>query len=262
MNSKNIITLLIVSVFSISTMAQTTTVMPMDLKSQAIAESQLQGKQQKFATTTQVSSGMLTLKDPRPEVINRKFKYIAGLKAQSYSPKGIISTDMVGNLDLSTADSTIMPGFLIGINSSEFEINNLPEISYTIGMRADSEFASQPVKTIFKSGYTITDSRLNTSIIAAGPSLSFQLKNKPWIINPKLSLTAQYGTVTYTQTSANEFARFTRLAGLKAVMIDLDIPLTKNNSVYAGYSMRDLVDSETQLALQKDNLEVGTKVVW
>ncbi|MDG0817997.1 hypothetical protein [Bdellovibrio svalbardensis] len=232
----------------------------LSLREQAAAETRVEGQTQKNASDAQLdattASGMLSLKDPRPEVITRTWQYFAGLTAQSFTPRGIVSTDSVGNFDLSENGSTFMPGLAAGFLSPEMKTKAL---LWRVGLRGNAAFSSQEAAVRFPTGYTVSDARLNSTLFAFGPTVSLQWDRLQWLA---LTFTPQYGTVNYTQTSANEFAHFSKQTGYMSLNFGLDFQFSKQWSIFTEYSQRSLRDSYQELALQRDNFGLGTKVTW
>lgn len=231
----------------------------LSLRDQAIAENQTEGMTQKSATDAQVPSGMLTLKDPRPEVITRTWKLFAGLKAQNFQPRGSVSTDEVGTFDLGANDSTFMPGLVLGVMSPEMKSEYTGAVWFRYGLRGDAAFSSQKTNVTFPSGYTVNDNRLNTTLFAVGPAFSLQASRLSWLA---FTFAPQYGTLNYTQTSSNEYARFSKQTAYMALNYGLDFQIGNKWSVFTEYSQRSLRDSHQEIAIQKDNFELGTKVSW
>lgn len=226
------------------------------LRDQAAAEAHAEGQVRKSATDAQVASAMLSLKDPRPEIITRTWLYFAGFTAQSFQARGSITTDSVGRMDLSQNSSTFMPGLVVGIMSPAMPYSST---QWRLGLRADASFASQNTSITFPSGYTVSDARLNSTLLSVGPTFSLQWQSLPWVA---LTLTPQYGNIIYTQTASNDFAQFSKQSPYLAWNYGVDFQVAKSWSVFTEYSQRKLLDSKQEIALQNDNFELGTKVTW
>ncbi|HWU43424.1 MAG TPA: hypothetical protein VN132_08300, partial [Bdellovibrio sp.] len=208
------------------------------------------------ASDASVPSAMLSLKDPRPEVITRTWKYFAGFKAQSFKAHGNVTTDAGSNVDLGENSSTFMPGLMMGFTGPEWQAGRA---AWSLGLRGDASFASQGVTVTFPTGYSASDVRLNTMLFAVGPEFSFKLQNLPWLA---FVFSPQYGNVNYTQTSSNQFARFSKQTSYLAWNYGLEMSFTKKWSVFSEYSQRNLRDSHQEIALQQNNFELGTRVAW
>jgi hypothetical protein len=233
--------------FSVQAMSQT-------IREQALAETKIVATAQTSATDAQ-TTGMLVLKDPRPEILTRSWQYFAGLTAQNFQAEGK-ATNTTTTFDLSENGSTFMPGLTLGVMGPEW---NLKSVLISVGVRGDASFASQSVTAVLPSGYEAADARLNTTLMSAGPALSLRWDGLRWL---GLTFTPQFGNLNYTQTSSNDFAHFSKHASYAALNYGLDFRLTRKWSVFTEWSQRSLRDSQQEIALQKDNFEFGTKVSW
>ncbi|WP_413585016.1 hypothetical protein [Bdellovibrio sp. HCB274] len=236
--------------FSAVSWAQATSI---SLRDAALAETKIKGVS--TASATDAQTGMLVLKDPKPEVVSRPWQYIAGFTAQNFQAQGTVTTDAAGTFDLSQNGQTFMPGLMLGVMSSEWNVKN---ILISGGLRFNGSLASQSVSAKMPSGVVIDDARLNTSLLSGGVVLSLRHANLAWVA---VTVAPQYGTVNYTQSSTNDFAKFSKQASYNAINYGLDFRLTKKWSVFTEWSQRELRDT-TEIALQKDNFELGTKVSW
>ncbi len=237
-----------------------------NLRNQALAESQIDGQQKQSATTAQVSSGMLVLKDPRPEIITRSWKIFAGLKGQSYNPSGIHTSDSGTKFYLNKAGQAFMPGILIGAQTKKIELpkpfNLDPRIKWNFGIRADASLASQTTTTTFESGYNISDCRLNTMILSVGPSVSISWQQNTQKYLPTMTFTPQFGNLDYTQTSSNEYARFSRQFNFQSMNLELSFEASQSVQLFASYTQRTPLNPSNQMTIQKDSFDVGSKLTW
>lgn len=242
-------------IFSLScgAFAQTSSV---SLREQATNEMKVESQNQKTASDAQVSSGMLSLKDPRPEVVTRSWKYFAGFTAENFQPRGKVSTESVGDFNLGNNSSTFMPGLVAGFLTSDIKTG---PIAWKLGLRGNAAFSSQGTSLTFQNGYRVDDARLNSTLLAVGPMATLQWEKLQWL---SLTFVPQYGTVNYTQTSSNEFARFSKQTGYSALNFGLDFQFAKQWSIFTEYSQRNMRDEHQEIALEKDNFELGTKVTW
>ncbi|WP_374035089.1 hypothetical protein ACES2I_04580 [Bdellovibrio bacteriovorus] len=224
------------------------------LRDMAVAEAKYDGLAKQSATDAQVS-GMLTLKDPRPEIITRSWKYFAGFSVQSFQPEGIATKDGSGSFDMSENGTTVMPGLELGVMSPALQTKAL---LWKLGLRAKGGFASQSANVKLDSGYEIDDARLNTIMFSAGPVVSLGWERLPWL---SLNVSPQFGNISYTQSSSNDFATFSKSGAYESMNYGVDVMLGKKWSVFTEWSQRTLKDNN-EIALQKDNFELGTKVTW
>lgn len=225
------------------------------LKEQAQAEAKVTGKIQNSATDAQVS-GMLTLKDPRPDIITRSWKYFASLSVQTFQPQGLVELENASTFDLGKNDQTVMPGLELGVLSPQFSGK---KVLWQFGIRGKASIASQASQVKFSSGYDVDDARLNTTLLSVGPTVNLTWEKLPWLA---LTLSPQWGTLNYTQTSANDFAHFSKYAGYESLNYGFDFKVGRKWSLFTEWSQRSLKDSSNKIALQKDNFELGTKVTW
>ena len=238
---------------SSAAMAETSS---LSLKQQAMAENKIDGQAQKTASDAQVAPGMLSLKDPRPEVMTRTWVYFAGFTAENFQPRGTVATDEVGNFNLGNNGSTFMPGLTVGFLTPEMTTGPL---AWKVGVRGNGAFSSQGVSLTYPNGYHVSDARLNTMLLGVGPTMSLSWTRYNWLA---FTFTPQYGSVNYTQTSSNDFARFSKQSSYLGLNFGLDFQVAKKWSVFTEYQNRNMRDSNQDIALQKDNFELGTKVTW
>ena len=224
------------------------------LKKMALAETACETKEQSSATNAR-TEGMLSLKDPRPEIITRSWKYLFGLSLQSFQPQGTVNTDLAGTFDLGSNDSTILPALELGAMSPLLLTG---PAQWRLGGVAKFAYSSQKIDLTLASGYEVDDARLNTSMLSVGPAFSVQHEALNWLA---LTGTWQFGDLNYTQTSSTELASFSRHASFESVGLGLQFQLTKGWAVSTEWSDRKLRSDET-IALQKNNFELGTSVTW
>lgn len=223
------------------------------LKDKALAEYSDKGAITPTATDAQLE-GMLTLKDPYEEIISRSWKYFIGFSAQSFQAEGTASKD-ANSYDLSASESSIMPALEVGLLAPKFKTR---QVAWTLGLRAEAGFTSQSVDVVLESGYNIDDARLNSTIFSIGPTLLVQWEKFSWL---SLVLTPHMGSINYTQTSANEFATFSKHATFDGMSYGLDFAVSKKWSLFTEWTQRNIKDHQ-DIALQQDNFELGTKVTW
>lgn len=227
----------------------------LSMRDQALAESVNTGTTKKSASETQMESGVLRLKDPRPEALARTWKYFAAFSAQQFQSEGTANNEF-SSFDLSQNDKTVMPGIEVGVLSPAMNTENFV---WHVGARGQGSFASQSVQArIQSSGFLIDDARLNSTLLSVGPMVTVAWNRYEWL---SLTFVPEFGSMTYTQTSSNDFGKFSKSSGYKALSFGADVRVTPKMSVFTEYSQREL-NGDTQLALQKDNIELGTKVTW
>jgi hypothetical protein len=228
-------------------------VQEVSLREQALNENKNSGLNQKKASEVQMESGVLTLKDPRPEVQTRSWNYFVGFTAQQFQPEGKGTNDF-SSFDLGENGSTLMPGIEFGALSKDF---GSEDVLWNAGVRLKGSFSSQAATAVLPSGYVIDDARLNTTLLSVGPTVSVRWVRYNWL---SFVFTPEFGTMNYTQTSSTDYGKFSKQSGYKSLAYALDFRVSEKWSVFTEYAQRELNDN--QLALQKDNFELGTKVTW
>jgi hypothetical protein len=241
---------------SSSTLSTTAATAPSSMRDMAMAEAQVTGKQQATATDAQVASGYLTLKDPRPEIVGRSWKYFASLSLQSFQAEGSASNDSAETFDLGKNDSTVMPTIKLGAMTTPWATGSL---NWQFGARGQASFASQETSGILESGYQVNDARLNSTLLSVGPMLALSWQRLAWL---SVTFSPQWGTINYTQSSSNDLAKFSKQAGYESLNYGLDFQIGSKWSVFTEYSNRSLRDGNQQVAIQANNFELGTKVQW
>lgn len=226
----------------------------LSLKEQALAETKIEGLQKALASDAQVS-GMLTLKDPRPEVVTRPWMYFASFSAQAFQAEGVATKEGSGVFNLGKNGATVMPSIELGVISHPWKTAAL---NWKVGLRSKAHLASQNTEVTLPSGYKINDARLNTTLFSGGAVLAASWERFNWLT---LNVSPLIGKLSYTQTSSNEFASFSKHADFSSMGVGFDIAISKKWSVFSEWSQRQL-NGNSEIALQKDNFEFGTKVLW
>jgi hypothetical protein len=99
---------------------------------------------------------------------------------------------------------------------------------------------------------------LKSTLLSAGPTVTLAWERLSWL---SLNLGAQFGDLNYTQTSSNEFARFSQHAGYTAYSYGLGFQINRTWSVTTEWNQRSLNSNQT-VALQNNNFELGTQITW
>jgi opacity protein-like surface antigen len=212
-------------------------------------------KTQKQSSTDAKFSGILKLKDPRPEIITRDWKYFMGFKMQSLHPKGNVNNNVVGNFDLENNNATAHPSFEIGFSKP------LPNDDFFAnwGILMQTGFSTAPIKLTFPSGYSAPqDTHLNTLTSAIGAKLEVAL---PRFSSLYFNSSARVGRISYTQTSINDLAQFSEAASFYALGLGTSYNFYDNWQLTADYSNRK-ISQKSDLKIQSDNTELGLRVTW
>lgn len=224
------------------------------LREQAVTESKNLGPQKNQASEVQMESGVLALRDPRPMVTTRQWNYFVGVSAQQFQPQGTVASEL-NSFDLGKNGQTLMPAVEVGILSKDLRTQ---AILWNLGVQFKGAFSSQTVEATYQSGAVIDDTRLNSTLLSVGPSVAVRWEGYAWL---SLIFTPEFGSLTYTQTSSSQYGKFSKGAGYQALTTGLDFRVGEKWSLFTNYSQRELT-GQNQLALQKDNFELGTKVTW
>jgi opacity protein-like surface antigen len=230
-----------------------------ELKSRALSEIQQPGKIKNAPSDVQLSgTGMLSLKDPRPEIVGRKWDYFLGLSAQRFEPQGAASNDLTASsFELGNAGQTVMPALALGFRAPLYSQDQSWQLNWGLGAKVG--YASQSTTATFTTGYKHSDVRLTSTLISANPQLSFTALRAKW-------LTAiagyEWGNLTYTQSSSDELANFSVHSAYTGWNLGLDFNLTSNWAITTMYTQRRLTSKQDLLALQQDNYELGTRILW
>lgn len=230
---------------------------PASMRDMAMAAAQVtEKKEQKMASDAQVAGGYLTLKDPRPEIVGRAWKYFASLSVQNFQAEGSASNDSAETFDLGKNDSTVMPSIKLGAMTTPWATGPL---NWQFGARGQASFASQETSGLLESGYQVDDARLNSTLLSVGPMLALSWQRLAWL---SFTVSPQWGNLNYTQSSSNDLAKFSKQASYEALHYGLDFQIGSKWSVFTEYSNRSLRDGNEQVAIQANNFELGTKVQW
>ncbi len=255
MKAVNLLLWISSSLLAMPTFANTATSQSMkSLKDKALAEAKIEGLNKKTASDAQIS-GMLTLKDPRPEVVTRPWDYFMAFSGQRFQAQGVAQKYGIGSYDLSKNSPTFMPGFEVGVLSHSLPTRML---SWKLGLRAKASIASQETKLNLESGYKIDDARLNTTLLSVGPHIHLQWERINWL---SLTFSPQFGSLNYTQTSSNDFAAFSKQAGFQSIGYGLDFNFGNKWSIFTEWNQRSLKETQ-EIALQNDSFELGTRITW
>ena len=200
-------------------------------------------------------SSFLKLQDPAPELKNRPWSYEFSFKLQGMKPMG---TGHVADTTfaLSNYGTTVMPSLDFGFMLSAVQNN---QATWGSGLGVHAGYMAQQTTLLTPSGYQYNDARLSTGM------LSLVWNNRYTnTLYPKWSLllNPEVGVVRYTQTSlSNPVANFSQQNNYWGSALGVEYALTKKWGVLTQYSYRQAASNNTS-EVQKDNLEVGTSVLW
>lgn len=230
---------------------------PQDLKSQALDAAQAPSSKKASASEIQIplSSSLLMLKDPRPEVTTRSFKYLFGLKLEPMTNSGIVTNDLNENFDFGRTSGVLFPTISLGLSR---DINFMTPSMTNGQIYIQGGFLSQEAPANLKNSFLISDARLNSTVLNVGGDLAFL----PSILYPvTLTAGAKYGVLNYTQSSSSTFAQFSKSSQFYALQLGANYHLEKNWQLLAAYNFRQLL-TNTQINNAPHRLEVGAQVQW
>lgn len=223
--------------------------------SKAQAEINAIPKTQKQSSTDAQFSGILKLKDPRPQIITRDWQYFLGFKIQPMQAQGNVSNSVVGNFDLGNNAPTVHPSLELGF-SKPFPAEDL---FVNWGLVGQTGFSTEQVKLTFPSGYSAPqDTHLNTLTSSLGAKIEFAA---PRLSALYFNTSARLGRITYTQTSLNDLAQFSEAATYLSLSLGSSYNFYENWQVTADYSNRKL-NQKSSLKIQTDNIEIGLRAIW
>ncbi len=226
------------------------------LRTEALQENLINDSQKKSIRTDARIEGMLSLKDPHENVQERGWLYFLQFSLQSFQPAGRAETDFHYTFDLSNNSHTAMPALFFGFENNLFKTDRM---TLRWGLGARFGYTSQNAKVVFPSGYSESDARLNTLVLSAAPYVMLSLPSLPsW----GFKLGGEFGTLSYTQTSSNDLATFSKQASYRAFVLGLNYSLSKAWGLTFDYSQRKLTDAQQTIAIQRDNFELGSRLIW
>lgn len=223
----------------------------------ARTEIQQTGQIKAAPSNAQVASGVLSLKDPRPEIRGRSWNYFLALDLQSFQPKGHASNDLSNaNFNLDDNHATVMPSFGLGFRSPLLTRETW-QVSW--GLMARLGYSSQRTSAKYANGFVERDAQLTSTMLSAGPQLGWSLERLRWLT---LDTGFEWGNLNYTQASSNPLATFNRHSPYTGWNTGLEFELKENWTLMTSYWQRQLTGKASRLALQADNFELGTRILW
>lgn len=231
---------------------------PTSLRLRAQQEIKTEGRVQKKPSTAQVSgdSGMLSLKDPMPEIRGRRWDYYLRFDAQSFQARGRANNDLTSSdFVLNETNASVMPGLGFGI---DLALGDLRAFDVHFGVGGRVAYTSVHGTARFSTGFVESDVRLNSTRVSVHPTLGLRLKRWPW-----LWLTGgwEYGSLNYTQTSGNKLAVFSDTVAFTGYTAGIDVRCGERWTLLAEYARRALT-RPSRLDLQADNWQFGARIFW
>jgi hypothetical protein len=238
--------------------ATTSMTAPIDLRERAVQEIQQQGRHANRSTDAQVAdgTGMLSLEDPMPKARGRSWDYFIRFALQVYSPGGIAGNDLSNSrFSLDSTPPALMPALTVGFRNGLIKRDSW---SLAWGLGGRIAYTSEKGHACFSTGFCEKETQLNTLMTSGIPELvlKFARLNK-WSLNAGPEL----GTLNYSQTSGNKFAAFSAQSPYLGYTAGAEYAFAKSWSALFSYTHRELTKS-TDLKIQADNYELGTRLTW
>lgn len=226
------------------------------LRARAESEIRQSGQTKSHSSDAQLSSSMLRLEDPMPNVRGRTWDYYLKLSVQSFTPSGTGGNDLTNErFSLTEAGSSVMPGLGFGLQA---DVLKPTTFRLALGLGARLAFSTKKSSAQFSTGFRETDVTLNSTLYSVNPMISLRLAR---LESLRLNLLGEVGSVNYTQTSTNKLAAFSEHANFYGTGAGLEYLFSSNWSVLIDYLHRQ-VAGNSPVGLEADNFELGTRVTW
>lgn len=211
------------------------------------------------------SPGIFSLHEPELNLFDRQWKYQLGVRIQQIKPKGVVHSEIVGDLSLNKYDRQWLPSLEFGVSAdiSDFSQKSIYLSPFkwmqTGSILLQLGYNSYQVPVVFESGYRAPQStRLNTIFINS-------LFLNESILSHRNSLFLKSGFALgkffYTQTSLNDMAQFSKGILFGTILLGLNYHWSKDWSISGDYLYRHPLQASS-IELQRHNLELGVKVQW
>lgn len=199
------------------------------------------------------NSAILSLEDPRQDIITRKWNYSFSIVAQQFKPQGFAQND-VGTFNLGNNNSVLFPSIGLGFLSN---IKEFSGVHIHGGAQALLGYSNQSTSVLFPSGLVEKNARLSSVLFRLKPTLKVNFVRLPWL---SALVGGEWGGLNYTQSSSNSLANFSKQAFFTGWSLGLGWNATPKFSIVAQYTNRAIQDQN--LGLQRDNFELGTSFLW
>ncbi len=229
----------------------------MSLTERAHVEIEQAGKSSVKSTPVEIGQTMLTLKDPRPEIRGRSWDYSLQLGLQEFQPRGIISNERTNSqFNLNENGGTVLPSIEFGLRS-----NLIDQAKWNAKWNLGGFFAytSQKASAKFDTGFEVPNVRLNTMLLGVNPTISLNFAR---LHRLHFNLGAEWGKVSYTQVSTNEYAAVRQAAQYSGATAGLEYTLNPTWSLTSRYARRNINEKNSTIQIQPNNIEVGTRILW
>lgn len=201
-------------------------------------------------------NGVFAVKDPTLKIVEREWKYVLGLKAQSFKPRGKVHSPIVGDFNLNKYESHLLPSIEFGI-LKKYE-NLVPWNLWTAFLQIGYNSVKVPV--VFQSGYQAPENTrlkiLKLDVNLESQSLLYEAAQSVYY-----KAGAAFGKLYYTQTSLNDFAQFSESVFFGSILLGVTYQSLTNLEWMMSYVYRQTL-GVSSLDLQAHNLELGMRLQW
>jgi hypothetical protein len=207
------------------------------------------------SSEVQIEATLLKLKDPKPEVVGRNFKYTSTFKINRWAPKGNTSIASSVVYDLSDSGSTWLPSLSLGFDSPNKEVSfgNL-----SLGADAELGYSTQKVDTTLATGFRIRENRLNSTLLSAGPSLSAKFNN---LEKMSFKISPRLGSTNYTQAGVTSAASFSKRADFAALAVAAAYAVDSNMQLALESQFNRNLGQST-VKIQNNTISLGANIIW
>lgn len=215
----------------------------------------IQNKKKTSSTAVSDSSGIFTVQEPPFKITARSWKYLLGLKAQSIKPAGTFHSSIVGDFNLNSYQTHILPTLELGLKRKYETLAPWSDWS----VLAQMGYSSAQVPVIFQTGYKAP---ANTRLNMMKANIGIETQRALFV-----SSTSYYkagisiGKFFYSQTSMNDLAQFSESFLFGAMNLGLTHSWWESFNVSVDYIFRRPLQS-SPLQLQAHNVELGLQVQW
>lgn len=207
-------------------------------------------------TDVQIStnSSLLKLKDPKIIDKKRDFSYLARFSFGAFTPNGQTTNSSGQVINFKDFNTQFLPSMSIGFEKKSLFLES-EAVNYEVSLQLG--FFNQSSNFKLNNGYVISDAKLNSLLTALNTEVHLQIpQSSAW-----LEAGARFGQTTYTQTSQNSFAQFSKTIPFAALKLGLSTALNPKWKIGLNYLNHSNISNES-INNSPHRLEVSTKVVW
>lgn len=228
-----------------------------ELREKAHQESKVDNAKPMASASEAQVNGLLILQDPYREEIRRNWKWHVGLQGQKISPLGTVAIPGITTQNLAATGSTLLPSINFGFSQN---LKQMDSWLWSWGVHGQAGVSSQQHELILPSGYKPENTRLNTSLLQAGPFVALKNDRLSWL---SLSLGAQIGSLAYTQTSQDGAANFAETAEIWGTSLGLHFDIAQNWQLSVESQKSQILNPEEKtISVQNESYSFGARVLW